>query len=730
MVTGSMAGTILGPEHVTPLTGSAAGAVAWRSKGQLHVTVIAKATFAFAPDAPMPRTEPQELLRAEVHHGKDPGRSIQLTSDLAPYLSRADVLFTGSAHAPPGSPVCSLPLRLAIFAEQRPLLDKRLLAQDAAGFERIPIVYERARRGVDERENPFGLAASAGEPNLVDPAKPEHPAGFGPIGRAWPTRRRLLGSTPRAALDGPIAEIPDDFDWTYFQAAPLDQRIDHLRGDEWIVVEGLHPSLPRLRTRLPGACGRARIHGLEAFGVSARATLELSADTLRIDGDAQRCTVVWRRSFAVAGEAALAAVRIVAGVEIAGEALVWPDPPSLRPFSPAAPTPAPPAEPAPVASRALVEPPLTWTLMLSPEQEEAVAHRPGLPFAAPPGEPARSGVPVTPPSALHERSYPFIDPPPRIVVPPPVSAPSPVPPLATSPLGLRAASDAAAAASAPSRREPERAPLIAARENTSPGAALDLLWFDGRSLPRIRKQPSWRAILEGLDDQPLDPDIDDPELDVDPAAAEERREIFEILAKGDPMNEAALRGALEGAARRDGRFVAPLVLLEGEMSFPFDEMATLEAVVAVVGPLAGGEEKVKAALAAGRDFLSARGPLSSRPAAEGYSAAIKAAYGLSKRALPLAEVEAHIAQGLLDRRCYQRRAVFGGAMLRGLLLPASGAEPLPAYLPEALAEVLPMFQRFGARVIGEGQMAVDQREKQAVALRVVAIGRVVAAGRW
>jgi len=46
----------------------------------------------------------------------------------------------------------------------------------------------------------------------------------------------------------------------------------------------------------------------------------------------------------------------------------------------------------------------------------------------------------------------------------------------------------------------------------------DLLWFEAASLPRIRKQPAWRPILDALRDKPLDPDIDDPALAEDPAA--------------------------------------------------------------------------------------------------------------------------------------------------------------------------------------------------------------------
>lgn len=371
---------------ITPLDGSAAAVVAFRSGGRLSLTVITKATFRFASDARASRVPPQEILRAEVQHGRDPRASIQLTPDLAPYLPRADVLFTGCAHAPGGQLVCSLPVRLAVFAGQRPLLDKRLRVQASAGFSSMPIVYERTLRGAGGVENPFGLPGDSGEATIMDPARPDQPAGFGPIGRAWPSRRRLLAATPRKALDGPIAEIPGDFDWSYFNAAPLDQRTEYLRGDEWIILEGLHPSMPRFRTCLPGARGRARVYGLAASGVSEGATLELAADTLRIDGDAELCTVVWRRSFPLPDEAALASVRVVAGVEVAGEVAVWPEPPVKAPGgAPGAP---------PVSAAALV-----GTLALSPEDQAIAAAAAALPYTSQPSAEPRLLLPRSVPGA-------------------------------------------------------------------------------------------------------------------------------------------------------------------------------------------------------------------------------------------------------------------------------------------------------------------------------------------
>nr|WP_235880181.1 DUF2169 domain-containing protein [Polyangium aurulentum] len=363
----------------------------------------------------MQRAEPQPILRAEVHHGNNPSRSVRFTSDLAPYLGRADVLFTGHAYAPPERAAQPLPLRLAVFDGTRPLLDKRLVAHEKAGFQHMPVVYERAWSGALGEENPLGITQGAGEASITDPAAPLRPAGFGPIARAWPARKRLLGATPRKALEGAIAEIPEGFDWSYFQAAPPDQRTVFLRGDEWLVLEGLSPARPHVATRLPGVRGVMRIFGLSQFGVPEGHPLDLVADTLRIDGDEQRCTLVCRRSFPVAGEAALAAARIVAGIQVAGEALVWPDPREQV------------AAPASRVTSPGVEGDEAVTLIIGKGAETVVlagdeaapSSRPVLPFSRPSSHDAPASQPgavaatfVLPPDAgvVTARPLPFADP--------------------------------------------------------------------------------------------------------------------------------------------------------------------------------------------------------------------------------------------------------------------------------------------------------------------------------
>ena len=298
---------------------SAVASLPWRMQRQHHLTVIAKATFALVDGGEMSVTAPQPILLADVHHRNNPGRSARWTSDMAPYLPLADVLFTGLAFPPPGGQTTEIPIRLAVFSGDRAAVDKRLIVRDAAGVAETHVQYEAAFGGIGVADNPYGTH----EPKIMYPGHPDRVAGFAPIGRAWHVRKRLLGSTPRQVVEAPVPEFPETFDWSYFQSAPPDQRMSHLDGGEWIVLEGLHPTLPVLRSKLPGARALARVYGLSAVGLAEGLPLELRADTLRIDGALGQCTVVWRRSFPVASEALLARVRVVAGVELPGAPIDW-----------------------------------------------------------------------------------------------------------------------------------------------------------------------------------------------------------------------------------------------------------------------------------------------------------------------------------------------------------------------------------------------------------------------
>jgi hypothetical protein len=360
-----MAEWALSQGAVLPAPAAACAAMAWRQKGQLYVTVVAKATFAFASDAPMTRVKPKPVVREEVHHDNFPARSIRFTPDLVPRLERADVLFTGHAHVPGGGVLETMPVRLGVFDGSTALVHKTLIIRQKGGFQSIPIVYERAYGGIGWQDNPYGvgLKEASGEPSIVDPLDPARTIGFGPISRMMPARKRRLGALKTSALRADIVQIPDAFEWEYFQAAPADQQTASLTGDEWIVMDGIHPAQARSRMRLPSARGAARVHGLGDFGVREGEPIDLTLDLLHIDGEERCVTAAFRASFGVPSEEALPAVRILAGVEVSGDPIAWPAPPGRA--SSSAPKAAAPAAKAPSVS-------MTSTITLGDEDLEPV----------------------------------------------------------------------------------------------------------------------------------------------------------------------------------------------------------------------------------------------------------------------------------------------------------------------------------------------------------------------
>lgn len=309
----------------------AGGVTAWRYQGQLRVTAIVKAAFWFAPEAAMGPAPPEEIHFADVHYNGDRRRSLWAASDLVPYRPRADVVLTGHARFRAEDFLLAGSARFAVIGEE-PVLDKtiQLIGDRSTGSTSplglVPLVYERAFGGDGWNDNPVGTGSAAGTapPNLVDPANPRQTVGFGPLASAWPARDRLLREVDRRGLGQPITEIPDDFDWNYFQCAPADQRTDFLLGDEWILLDNLHPTLPRARSRLPGAQGLGRVYGLRR--PNDVEPIALNADDLHIDADRGRCTITWRGSFAVPSPEALSGITVMVAVEMGGQPVAWPDP--------------------------------------------------------------------------------------------------------------------------------------------------------------------------------------------------------------------------------------------------------------------------------------------------------------------------------------------------------------------------------------------------------------------
>lgn len=289
----------------------------------LSATLIVKGTFALRPGeraAALPEDE-QDDLSGDVLRGDDPPGSVSYTTDFALFKPFADVVLAGTCHPPGGrpTPACEATFQvgswrktLAVIGPRawRPgILGKRM--SDPAPFDRMPLVYEQAFGGPGHAKNPVGRGVAAvstaemGEahllPSVEDPERlitsPRDrppPAGFGAYPMTWPQRMAKAGTYDKAWLAERWPWFPDDFDWSFFNAAPPDQQLrGWLRGDETLRFVNLRPGGGTYESALPGLRIRWLVH--ETLGREGRVVeVPLRLDTLQVDMDAERAWIVWR----------------------------------------------------------------------------------------------------------------------------------------------------------------------------------------------------------------------------------------------------------------------------------------------------------------------------------------------------------------------------------------------------------------------------------------------------
>jgi hypothetical protein len=717
--------------------------ILWQPRpGAWVLTVVARATYLLRPGEASLAPSQEAPAEDDRHWGDDPAQSLRQARDIVPVKPNAEVVLVGSAFAPERRAVRSVVARLTVGEVDKSIevVAERFVRPDGSiqegpPFTQAPLRYERAAGGPGTW-NPVGVPRSARDaegrmilPTLYRPgaaARAVHaavePVGFGPIAPSWPERRDRLGTAASWSFrDIASRPLPEGMDLGYFNAAPRDQHLRVLSGTERISLENLHPEHAQLVTTLPGYAPQATLEGRRTGPVA----IAMRADTLWIDADRSLCTLTFRgfipleaaheqgqvvvradRVRPAEGEAALLALakaRVPPELQMTSD-LPLSAPQAVRPVLPF--TPSVPATPAAVRDSALIPAPALHEVQRTPEPS-----------------PWASGAPR-----------------PEIALPPAV--PLPARPAAV-PGALEASNAASAAPATALRAEPLAAgPALeeaAPAPRTEIAEAIELVWYDAESVPSIRKKAEWRPLLDALERVPLDPDVDDPAFTKDPMQIEDRREIFEVIAHASPLDPDGLDAALARCLRDDGKFVPALALFTGELELPFDELASLRATLTTVSPLAGADEALKGAIQAAKEFLATPGLMSAPAVAEGLTKRIEDAFAQGKRVVATGYLEAQRERALLEQRQYQRRSVLGGKHLRGLLRP-SGAEPaagvrlgsggkqagaVPVYLPESIAEELPMYPRFRARVIAVLRLAADRYETHPAALRALALARLV-----
>ncbi len=319
---------------------------------------------------------------------------------------------------------------------------------------------------------------------------------------------------------------------------------------------------------------------------------------------------------------------------------------------------------------------------------------------------------------------------------PAVSAP--VAGIGAAAAGVVAASNAAAAASARAPSTPAAPAQGAQRSPRAPGAprdVLDLLWWSPESPAKLRAVDPWKSLLaenapkepEKKADRGFDDDHDDEPPPPPPKETTDRRDVQAALARGEAIDEGGLIDAVSEAIDDDGAYDPPIVLLSGDLVFPFDEIEALKATITAATPLVGSDKKLKETVDAANEVLKTPGIQGSPGVTEGLTGRVKEAFNQANRVLPAGYLDAQTERVLLEQRHYQRRTVLGEPMIRALITPLGAQAAIPVYLPDPIAKKLPMFQRFRARVIAEVLMQQDQYETHACALSALAIGRILPA---
>jgi hypothetical protein len=289
-------------------------------------TVI-KATFAIG-DSLTPAEEQEPVTLVDKHYGDPAMSSVRVPSDVSLQKPGTDVLLTGSAWAPGGTPTWQTDVSVTVGPLMKTVrvFGDRVWQAGAAGavmtwvapFERMPLVWERAFGGSDQTEkgptaewrNPVGAGFRAPNgakplsglplPNLEDPAAPisswkdaPAPAGFGPVAAHWLPRRTYAGTYDKTWEQSRAPYLPHDFDPHFCQVAPVGLVTpQHLRGGELVDLRGVNAS-GTLRFLLPEVRLSAT-YRLDSQAERRPGTL----DTVIIEPDARRIVMVWRAALA------------------------------------------------------------------------------------------------------------------------------------------------------------------------------------------------------------------------------------------------------------------------------------------------------------------------------------------------------------------------------------------------------------------------------------------------
>jgi hypothetical protein len=250
-----------------------------------------------------------------------------------------------------------------------------------------------------------------------------------------------------------------------------------------------------------------------------------------------------------------------------------------------------------------------------------------------------------------------------------------------------------------------------------------LLWFDPASVRGICEKPEWRQLLRGTYSGDEADTTPSPTTKGEDGNASEH--VYDVIARGTPARAHTIEAAVAELAASGRNFVAPLVLSAGQLYFNFDEIAMLRATLTVITPYLSGDAELAQLAADARAFLDLPWLESGGGTADELTARLRDTFNNVSRPLPPGYLEAQAQRIVVEERRFQRRRLQGRSWIRCSFVPIKSRASIPTYLPDSLAQDLPMLQHFETRLIAEAHLYQDQYESHPIALKVVALTRVV-----
>ncbi len=288
----------------------------------------------------------QDSVHGDISWDHNPQASLFAPSDYVPYKPRIDVIFSGRAFSPGGTPIDTLAPRLQVGPLRKSLRisGPRVWMDGNTGlapsvperFTTAPLRYELAAMS---GENLSGIQqiGSAGWPlpriEAVDvPAGKLYTPGFGPLPMRWRAERHALDDaalTFMRRMRSQHAVAPENFPFSVFNCAPLEQQLDEIEAAPTIVLEQLGRKNTRLESRLPAIRPRAFI---KTNNSSSNDEVDMRLDTIFIDGVRLVAVLSWRGSIPIPDAEMSTVNRIVIAAE-SPEMMVSPEDIESPPFN-------------------------------------------------------------------------------------------------------------------------------------------------------------------------------------------------------------------------------------------------------------------------------------------------------------------------------------------------------------------------------------------------------------